>query len=87
MLIDWQSTFTGVATAAAIAAAVAGIAGGIATGRLQRVKFGSLSIESSLTPELIASLRTARSDGVAEEKPFEVVALSNYYNHALLRRM
>lgn len=69
--------------ASVIAASIAAI-GAVYTGRLKNLKFGGFEIESGITPEAIAAY-AARQTGSTEEKPFEVVALSNYYNHALLR--
>lgn len=79
-----EDIFTWAAAGAAILSVIAGVVAGLASGTLKRISFGSISIEGGLTPEIVAELKKQKQSS-NEEKPFEVIALSNYYNHALLR--
>lgn len=79
-----EDIFTWAAAGAAILSVVAGVAFGLASGTLKRISFGGISIEGGLTPEIVAELKKQKQPA-HDDKPFEVVALSNYYNHALLR--
>ena len=70
----------------AVLTAIAGIAAGLSTGVLKRIDIAGFTLESAIRPEDVLALRRSlKATGTDEEKPFEVVALSNYYNHALLR--
>lgn len=81
-----QDIFQWAAAVATLVTVFAGLIAGFASGALKRFSFAGITIEGGVTPELIAEFKKASAaSGSQEEKPFEVVALSNYYNHALLR--
>ena len=82
--INAEDIFTWAAAGAATLTVIAGVVAGLASGTLKRISFGGISLEGGLTPEIIVELKRQKQTST-EEKPFEVVALSNYYNHALLR--
>ena len=84
---DLQNVFTSASVVVAVVTAVVGIVAAFLTGSVRRVKFGNIVIEGGLKPEDVATYAhtSGSSSRQADEKPFEVVALSNYYNHALLR--
>jgi len=84
--VDLQSAFAAAALAVATLTAIIGVVAGLRSGRLTKVEFGGLTIEGGIKPEEIEALkRSTTSSEKIDEKPFEVVALSNYYNHALSR--
>lgn len=84
-LSSLQDLFGGVAVTVATVSVVATFAAALKSGIVGQIRFGPLTIKSGITPELVASFERAKKKEDAEDKPFEVVALSNYYNQALGR--
>jgi hypothetical protein len=84
-IFDLQQAFTTASAAAAVITIVAGLFAALRAGTVSRVRVGSFTIEGGLKPEDIAEFKRSTADNTAEDKPFEVIALSNYYNHALSR--
>jgi hypothetical protein len=86
-IISLQDLFTTTAATVAVAAVGVGLVAGLRSGIVKRVRFAGFELEGrgGIKPEDVAAFKSAIGGREAEEKPFEVVALSNYYNHALGR--
>lgn len=76
----FESTFTAVSISIAILTVILASVSAIKSGAIRSIKLGSFRIEGGITPEQVSALETPKKD-----EPFEAIALSNYYNHALSR--